>query len=368
MDKLIYLDNNATTKVDERVLEEMMPYFKEEYANPSSMYDFSKKSSHAIREARGKLKDFLGAENEKEIIFTSCGSESANTAIRGALANSKKKHIITTKIEHPCVLNVYKYLEKQGYKVDYIGVNSNGELNTDELSHLINDDTALVSVMWANNETGVINPVKEISQIIKSKNPETKFFVDGVQAAGKVPINVVECGIDMLGISGHKLHAPKGIGALYVNSKTMISPLIIGGHQERGKRAGTENVPYIVGLGKAAELATDNLNYEMTEVARLRDKLEKGILHNIYNARVNTGPSRQIYLSPTRQCPHMPSPQHIFRSWDTQMFSSLKPLSSSPITENRIIAGGPTTIARAEETSRSSISGIYFVTRPTFPS
>ena len=294
MDKLIYLDNNATTKTDERVLEAMMPYFKEEYANPSSMYDFSKKSSHAIKEARGKLKDFLGAKDEKEIIFTSCGSESANTAIRGYLSNSKKKHIITTKIEHPCVLNVYKHLEKQGYKVDYIGVNSNGELNIDELSNLITDDTALVSVMWANNETGVLNPIKEISQIIKSKNPETKFFVDGVQAAGKVPINVEECGIDMLGISGHKLHAPKGIGVLYVNSKTMISPLIIGGHQERGKRAGTENVPYIVGLGKACELATDNLEYEMTEVKRLRDKLEKGIIKKIYNARVNTNLAQRV--------------------------------------------------------------------------
>ena len=290
MDKLIYLDNNATTKVDERVLEEMLPYLKEEYANPSSMYDFSRKSSKAIKEARGKIKDFLGAENEKEIIFTSCGSESANTAIRGALAHDKsKKHIITTKIEHPCVLNVYRYLEKQGYKVDYIGVNSNGELNIDELNNLITKDTALVSVMWANNETGVLNPIAEISQIIKSKNPETKFFVDGVQGAGKVPINVVEAGVDMLGISGHKFHAPKGVGALYVNSKTMINPLIIGGHQERGKRAGTENVPYIVGIGKAAELATDNLQYEMTEVKRLRDKLEKGIIQNIYNSRVNTG-------------------------------------------------------------------------------
>lgn len=289
-DKFVYLDNNATTKVDEKVLEEMMPYFKEEYANPSSMYDFSRKSSHAIKEARGKLKDFFGASNEKEIIFTSCGSESANTAIRGYLSTVKnKKHIITTKIEHPCVLNVYKYLEKQGYKVDYIGVNSNGELNIDELRDLISSDTALVSVMWANNETGVLNPIKEISEIIKSKNPETRFFVDGVQAAGKVKIDVEDCGIDMLGISGHKLHAPKGIGALYVNSKTMISPLIIGGHQERGKRAGTENVPYIVGLGKAAELACDNLDYELTEVKRLRDKLEKGIIRNIYNARVNTG-------------------------------------------------------------------------------
>ena len=193
MDKLIYLDNNATTKTDEKVLEVMMPYFKEEYANPSSMYDFSKKSSRAIKEARGKLKDFFNASNENEIIFTSCGSESANTAIRGVLASDKtKKHIITTQIEHPCVLNVYKYLEKQGYNVDYIGVNSNGELNLDQLRNSIKDDTALVSVMWANNETGVLNPIGEISQIIKSKNVNTKFFVDGVQAAGKVPIDVQE--------------------------------------------------------------------------------------------------------------------------------------------------------------------------------
>ncbi|MBR1425491.1 cysteine desulfurase NifS [bacterium] len=294
-DKIIYLDNNATTKVDEKVLEEMLPYFKEEYANPSSMYDFSKNSSRAIREARGKIKDLLNAANEKEIIFTSCGSESANTAIRGVLNYDKsKKHIITTKIEHPCVLNVYKMLEKQGYKVDYIGVNANGELNLDELSHAITDETALVSVMWANNETGVLNPIEEISQIIKSKNKETKFFVDAVQVAGKIPIDVQKAGIDMLGVSGHKFHAPKGIGALYINSKTMITPLIIGGHQERGKRAGTENTPYIVGIGKAAELAIDNLEYEMTEVKRLRDKLEKNILQNIYNARLNTGLANRV--------------------------------------------------------------------------
>ena len=295
MNKLVYLDNNATTKVDERVLEVMLPYLKEEYANPSSMYDFAKKSGRAIREARASIKDFVGAADEKEIIFTSCGTESANTAIRGALAyNKNKKHIITTKIEHPCVLNVYKYLEKQGYKVDYIGVNSNGELNVDELRHLITDDTALVSVMWANNETGVINPIAEISQIIKSKNPDTKFFVDGVQAAGKIPMNVQEAGIDMLGISGHKFHAPKGVGALYVNSKSMITPLIIGGHQERGKRAGTENVPYVVGIGKAAELALDNLEYEATEVKRLRDKLENNIVRKIYNARINTGLANRV--------------------------------------------------------------------------
>ncbi len=295
MTNLIYLDNNATTKVDERVLEAMLPYLKEEYANPSSMYDFAKKSSNAIKEARGVIKDFVNAKDEKEIIFTSCGSESASTAIRGVLNyNKNKKHIITTKVEHPCVLNLYKALEKQGYRVDYIGVNSNGELDLEELAAAINEDTALVSIMWANNETGVIYPIKKISEIIKSKNKETKFFVDAVQVAGKIPIDVQENGIDLLGISGHKFHAPKGIGALYINSKTMITPLIIGGHQERGKRAGTENVPYIAGLAKAAQLAQDGLQYEITEVKRLRDKLESNILSNIYNARLNTGIANRV--------------------------------------------------------------------------
>lgn len=292
---IVYLDNNATTKVDERVLDAMMPYFKEEYANPSSMYNFSKKSSDAIKEARVQIRDFVNAKDEKEIIFTSCGSESANTAIRGVLNyNKNKKHIITTKVEHPAVLNTYKAMEKQGYRVDYIGVNSNGELNLEELEAAIDEDTALVSVMWANNETGVIYPIKQISEMIKSKNKDTKLFVDAVQAAGKIPIDVQENGIDLLGISGHKFHAPKGIGALYVNSKTMITPLIIGGHQERGKRAGTENTPYIVGLGKAAQLAQDGLKYELTEVKRLRDKLESNIVNKIYNARLNTGVANRV--------------------------------------------------------------------------
>ena len=292
---MIYLDNNATTKIDERVLEAMMPYLTDEYANPSSMYGFSKKASNALKEARGVIKDFVNAKDEKEIIFTSCGSESANTAIRGVLNyNKAKKHIITTKVEHPCVLNLYQTLEKQGYKVDYIGVNSNGDLDLEQLENAINSDTALVSVMWANNETGVIFPIQKISEIIKSKNPETKFFVDAVQVAGKIPMDVQAMGIDLLGISGHKFHAPKGVGALYVNSKTLITPLIVGGHQERGKRAGTENVPYIVGMAKAAELATDGLKYELTEVKRLRDKLETNILKNIYNSRLNTGVSNRV--------------------------------------------------------------------------
>ena len=293
--KLIYLDNNATTKVDEKVLEEMMPFFKEEYANPSSMYDFSRKSSNAIKEARVKIRDFVNAQDEKEIIFTSCGSESANTAIRGVLNyNKTKKHIITSKVEHPCVLNLYQALEKQGYRVDYIGVNSNGELNLEELDEAICEDTALVSIMWANNETGVINPIGKISEIIKSKNKDAKLFVDAVQVAGKIPIDVQANGVDLLGISGHKFHAPKGVGALYVNSKTMITPLIIGGHQEKGKRAGTENTPYIVGLGKAAELAQSYLDYELTEIKRLRDKLESNILSKIYNARLNTGVANRV--------------------------------------------------------------------------
>ena len=292
---MIYLDNNATTKTDEKVLEEMLPYLKGEYANPSSMYDFAKKPADAIKEARVKVRDFFGADDEKEIFFTSCGSESANMAIKGSLAcNKEKKHIITTKVEHPCVLNTYKYFEKQGYEVDYIGVNSDGELNIEELKSKIRKDTALVSVMWANNETGVIYPVEEIAEIIKSRSPETIFYVDGVQAGGKIPINVKDTKIDMVGVSGHKFHAPKGVGALYVNKGCRIIPLINGGHQERGMRAGTENVPYIAGIGKAAELAMDSMKYELTEVKRLRDKLEAGILKNVFNSRLNSSVANRV--------------------------------------------------------------------------
>lgn len=292
---MIYLDNNATTKIDERVLEEMLPFFKEDYANPSSMYDFAKKPASAIREARVKVRDFLGAANEKDVYFTSCGSESANTAIKGVLnCNREKRHIITTKVEHPAVLNTYKEFEKNGYEVDYIGVNSQGELDVDELKSKLRKDTALVSVMYANNETGVIYPVEEIAEFIKAKSPETRFFVDAVQAAGKIPINVKDTKIDLLGVSGHKFHAPKGIGVLYVKPDVRFTPLINGGHQERGLRAGTENVPYIVGIGKAAELAKEALDFELKEVKRLRDKLEEGILKNVFNARLNTGVKNRV--------------------------------------------------------------------------
>ena len=287
--KLVYLDNNATTKVAPEALEAMLPYLKDEYGNPSSIYDLAHNANEAIKNAREVMADFLGASDPKEIIFTSCGSESANMAIKGTLdVNRNKKHIITTKVEHPCVLNLYKDLEKKGYRVSWIDVDSNSELNVGQLLEAITPDTALVSVMMANNETGTIYPVDKIAQAVKMQNPETKVFVDGVQAAGKIPIDLKNTKIDMFGISGHKFHAPKGVGALYVKSGTMLSPLIVGGHQERGKRAGTENVPYIVAMAAAAKLAKENLGDELTRVKTLRDKLERGILSNIKNAVLNS--------------------------------------------------------------------------------
>lgn len=293
--KLVYLDNNATTKVDEKVLEAMLPYFSEYYGNPSSIYEFGGKNSNAIKEAREQVKDFFGANSSKEIFFTASGSESANMAIRGILsADRSKNHLITTKVEHPCVLNLHKQLEKEGYNITYIGVNSAGEINLDELYEAVNDKTALVSCMYANNETGTIFPVEEIAEKVKSINPKTKVYVDAVQAAGKIDINVKDTQIDMMGISGHKFHAPKGIGSLYVKSSTLITPLIIGGHQENGKRAGTENVPFIIGMAKAAQLAKESLNYEMTEVKRLRNKLETGLLSKIYNARLNSSAANRV--------------------------------------------------------------------------
>lgn len=293
--KIIYLDNNATTKVDEKVVEAMLPYFSDYYGNPSSMYDLGGTNNKKIQEAREVLKEFFGAKSSKEIFFTASGSESANMAIRGVLdADKSKNHLITSKVEHPCVLNLHKQLEKEGYNVTYIGVNSDGEINKDELYNAVNEKTALVSCMYANNETGVIFPVEEIAQVVKSKNKDTKVFVDAVQAAGKIKLDVKNTDIDMMGISGHKFHAPKGIGALYVNSSTLISPLIIGGHQERGKRAGTENVPSIVGMAFAAQLAQDALNYELTTVKKLRDKLENGILSKIYNARLNSSAYNRV--------------------------------------------------------------------------
>lgn len=292
---LVYLDNNATTMVAPEVVDAMLPYFSNKYGNPSSIYDMAHSANDAVKKSREIIAGFLGAADSKEIIFTSCGSESANMAIKGTLDVKKnKKHIITTRVEHPCVLNLYKDLEKRGYRVTWVDVDSNGDLDISRLLEAVCEDTALVSVMMANNETGVIYPVDKISEAVKMKNPETKVFVDAVQAAGKVPINVKDTKIDMLGISGHKFHAPKGVGALYIRTGTMISPLIVGGHQERGKRAGTENVPYIAAMARAAQLAKEALEDENTRVKALRDKLEKGILSNIKNAVLNSKSKNRV--------------------------------------------------------------------------
>lgn len=292
MTKEIYLDNNATTCVDERVLEAMIPYFKENYANPSSMYDSARVSARAIEHARAQVADFLGADDAKNIIFTSCGTEGANTAIKGVVAQygdrEIKNHIITTAVEHPCVMSVYEELEREGYNTTYVGVSENGELDIDNLLSKITPKTLLVSVMHANNETGAIYPVEKIAAEVKKIDKNIKVFVDGVQAAGKIPINLSETEIDFYSISGHKFHAPKGVGALYVKKGTLFKPFMLGGHQENSLRAGTQNTPYIVGLGVAAQLAKESLDYEMNEVKRLRDKLEQGILSSLKNARLNS--------------------------------------------------------------------------------
>lgn len=293
--KLVYLDNNATTMVDPLVYEAMQPYFCEMYGNPSSMHEFGGKIMRAVNIAREQVKNFVGATDAKEIVFTASGSEGDNMAIRGVLeANKNKKHIITTKIEHPAVLNVFKYFEKQGYEVTYLDVDSKGNLDLNQLAESVTEDTALVSIMYANNETGVILPVEKAAKIVKQKNPKTKFHTDAVQAAGKIPLDVKNTDIDLLTIAGHKIHAPKGIGALYIKTGTLLPAFVIGGHQERGKRAGTENVPYIVGLGKACEIAQQSMNFELTEVKRLRDKLENGILKLIYNAKVNGSTTNRV--------------------------------------------------------------------------
>jgi len=283
--KVIYTDNNATTRVAPEVFEEMKPYLTELYGNPSSIHTFGSQVSYKIDEARSRVADLLGAQ-PTEIVFTSCGSESDNAAIMGILgSNPSKRHIITTRVEHPAVLNLCGHLAKTGYDVTYLSVDRNGQLDLNELSESIRHDTAIVSVMYANNETGTIFPIEKIGGIVKEKN--VAFHVDGVQAAGKVPIDLSGSTIDLLALSGHKLHAPKGIGVLFIRRGTMIRPFMIGGHQERGRRAGTENVASICGLGKAAELTKKHLNDENTRVKALRDRLEKTLLEKIRHTFVN---------------------------------------------------------------------------------
>ncbi len=290
--KLVYADNNATTRVDDAVLEEMLPYFKEFYGNPSSIHAFGRQVSGKMDLARERVASILGADTS-EIVFTSCGTESNNYAIHCSLeAHPDKKHVITTKVEHPAVLNVCKYFGKNGYDVTELGVNNDGMLDLDELRDSIRDDTAIVSIMHANNETGVIFPIEEIGKIVKEKG--VLFHCDAVQAIGKIPVNLKNSHIDLLSMSGHKLHAPKGVGVLFIRKGVRIDPLIIGGHQEDNRRSGTENVPYIIGLGKACEIAEGFVKQEQTEVRRLRDRLEKGIKEQLTHVAISGENSERL--------------------------------------------------------------------------
>jgi cysteine desulfurase len=290
--RTVYADNNATTRVAPEVLEAMLPFFKEQFGNPSSMHYLAKPAEQAITKAREQVACLLNAD-PSEIVFTSCGTESDNAAIRGVLAAlPHKKHIITTRVEHPAVRNVCQYLGKNGYRVTELSVDKTGQIDLDELRETLDDDTALVSIMWANNETGVIFPVREIADMVKSRG--ALLHCDAVQAAGKLPVDLRTVNIDLLSISGHKLHAPKGIGVLYIRKGTYFAPLMIGGHQEKGRRAGTENVPYIVGLGKACELALEQMEDEQTRVKSLRDRLEQELLEKALDASVNGDPTNRL--------------------------------------------------------------------------
>ncbi len=283
--KVVYTDNNATTKVAPEVLEEMLPYFSELYGNPSSMHSFGGNVAKKLQEARQQVADLINATPE-EITFTSCGTESDNSAILAALeVNPDKKHIITSAVEHPAIKNFYEYLEGKGYTTTYIPVDSKGCLDTDLLYKSMSDDTAFISIMWANNETGVIFPVEEIAA--KAAEKGIIFHTDAVQAAGKIPIDVSLPGIDMLSLSGHKIHAPKGIAALYVRKGIKFSPFLKGGHQESGRRGGTENTASIIGLGKACELAKEHLTEINTRIRELRDHLQTQLLEKITASSVN---------------------------------------------------------------------------------
>jgi cysteine desulfurase len=291
--KVIYVDNNATTMVAPEVLDAMLPYFSTYYGNPSSMHSFGGNVATKIKDARENVAKLIGADPE-EIVFTSCGTESDGTAIRAAIASyPNKKHIVTSRVEHPAVKNLCETLSKKGYRASFVPVDNSGRLDLDYLYDSLSEDTAVVSLMWGNNETGVIFPVEEISQEVKSRG--ILFHTDAVQAVGKIPIDVNQTGVDMLSLSGHKFHSPKGIGALYIRKGTKFSPFMIGGHQEKGRRGGTENTASIIGLGKAAQLAATHLKENgYDRISRLRDKLERTLLERVPNAIINGDPANRL--------------------------------------------------------------------------
>lgn len=283
--KTIYLDNNATTAVAPEVMAAMLPYLNDLYGNPSSMHSFGGQVAEAVETAREKLADLLHASPD-EIIFTASGTEGDNTAFWSALQSQpEKRHIVTSRVEHPAVLNVCQFWERQGYHVQYIGVDEKGRMDLAEYEAALTPDTALVSVMFANNEVGNIYPIQKLSEMAHERG--ILFHTDAVQAVGKIPIDLRHMPVDMLSLSGHKIHAPKGIGALYVRKGVRYRSYMRGGHQEKGRRAGTENVPYIVGLGVAADLSRKFMDQERVDVALLRDHMENSILELVPNARVN---------------------------------------------------------------------------------
>ncbi len=284
--KIVYADNNATTMVAPEVFEAMRPFLTDEYGNPSSMYTFGGKVHNDIQASRESVADLIGAGDPSEIIFTGCGTESDNTAIISTLRSyPEKRHIITTRVEHPAVLNLCRYLETGGYRVTYLNVDVEGMIDLNELRSAIDDDTVVISIMYANNETGVVFPVEEIAEIARVRG--VVFHTDAVQAVGKIPFKMTELPVDLLSLSGHKLHAPKGVGVLYVRKGTRFTPFMIGGHQEDSRRGGTENVASIVGLGKACRLAKKSIEGERTRIKDLRDRLENAILEKVPNTRVN---------------------------------------------------------------------------------
>ncbi|WP_026487510.1 cysteine desulfurase NifS [Caldanaerobius polysaccharolyticus] len=289
----VYLDNAATTPVKKEVLEEMLPYFTEKFGNASTLYSYGREAREALDKARDRVAKALGAD-PAEIYFTSGGTESDNWAIKAAAYAMREKgnHIITTSIEHHAVLHTCEYLKKQGYEVTYLPVDEYGLVDVEELKKAITDKTILISVMYANNEVGTIEPVAEIGQIAKERG--ILFHTDAVQAVGHIPVDVKEINCDMLSLSGHKFYGPKGIGALYMRKGVKIHPYMHGGAQEKGRRAGTENVAAIVGLGKAIELATQNLDENMKKLTRLRNKLIDGLLSKIDHVKLNGHPEKRL--------------------------------------------------------------------------
>ena len=291
--KTVYLDNNATTQIADEVREAILPFLSDLWGNPSSMHTFGGQTKKYVEAAREQVAALIGAADPQEITFTSCGSESNNLAIRGAAeAMDKPPHVITSKVEHAAVSGPCHYLEDRGLRLTKLDVDAKGRLDVETLQREVKAGKSLASIMWANNETGVIFPVGLIGEMIHEFGGI--FHSDGVQAVGKIPMRVSDLPIDMLSLSGHKLHAPKGVGALYIRRGTKVKPLVLGGHQERGRRAGTENVPYIVGLGLACELAGKKLEEENTRVKALRDRLEKGILESCPGARLNGDPAARL--------------------------------------------------------------------------